>query len=84
MTMTTKTMTTTLNLDEIDHMAALGPGGGAITRALTRRIRELEAKMRRTGEQLRDNFVGEDQYERQELSTMGQDLIAAADNGTKI
>lgn len=71
-----------LNLDEIDHMAALSPGGGAITRALIRRIRELEAKMRRTGEALA-NFVGEDYVEGQELATMSHDLIEAANAGTK-
>jgi hypothetical protein len=72
-----------LNLDEIEHIAVLSSGGGAVTRALIRRIRELEAKMRRAGEALMKNFVGEDEYEREELTTMGNDLIEAANAGTK-
>lgn len=39
--------------------------------------------MRRTGEALMKNFVGEDEYEREELTTMGNDLIEAANAGTK-
>lgn len=72
---------TKLNLDEIDHMAALSPGGGPIQRALVRRIRELEAKCRATGEALA-SFVGEDEDEERELAVLSAELIAVADAGT--
>lgn len=70
-----------LDLDEIDHLAALSPGGGSITRALIRRIRGLEARMRDTGRVLQ-NFVGEDEQEGAELAAISRDLIALADEGT--
>lgn len=74
---------TTLNLDAIDRVAHI-PGSDAaqITRALTRRIRELEAKCRTTGESLA-NFIGEDEDEGRELAQMSADLIAMADKGTQ-
>src|SRR5262249_2476048 len=71
-----------LDLAAIDHLAALSPGGGSVTHALTRRIRELEAKVRGTGEAL-ENFVGEDKDEGAGLAAMSRDLIAFADAGTR-
>jgi len=70
-----------LDLDAIDHLAVLGPGGGALTRALIRRVRGLEAKMRATGATLA-NFIGEDAVEGRELAELSRELISFADAGT--
>jgi hypothetical protein len=69
-----------LDLDAIDHLAALCLEDGAVTRGLIRRIRGLEAKMRATGESLA-NFVGEDADEGRELAELSRELIAVADAG---
>lgn len=70
-----------LDLDAIEHLAVLSPGGGP-TRALVRRVRELEAKMRATGATLA-NFVGEDADEGRELAALSRELIEVADAGTR-
>lgn len=69
-----------LDLDAVEHMAVLSPGGGAVTRALIRHIRALQVKMRSTGESL-VNFVGEDEQEGRELAAMSQDLLRLASAG---
>jgi len=68
---------------EVDEILSSGSGCDLTTQALTRRVRELETKMRATGAALA-NFVGEDAAEGAELAAMSRELLAFADAGTRL